>query len=261
MVRRDSLRSQWALLLRPCWLVPGWSLTISCRFWRPDWEMLGSVFRLGVPIGLTNLSEVSLFAASTMMMGWFGTIPLAAHGITLQLTSATFMVHVGLSNAATIRAGNAFGRRDRAHMGKGAIVVTMMSLVTAALTIFCFLVWPEPLLSLFMDNADPDRPEILRIGAGLLAVAALFQLVDGAQVIALGLLRGVQDTAVPMVIAALSYWAVGIPVSYLMGFVWEWQGVGVWLGLVCGLACAGILLMWRFWTVGLSKVGTQPEAA
>ncbi|WP_425045561.1 MATE family efflux transporter [Primorskyibacter sp. S87] len=231
------------------------------RFWRPDWEMLGSVFRLGVPIGLTNLSEVSLFAASTMMMGWFGTIPLAAHGITLQLTSATFMVHVGLSNAATIRAGNAFGRRDRAHMGKGAIVVTMMSLVTAALTIFCFLVWPEPLLSLFMDNADPDRPEILRIGAGLLAVAALFQLVDGAQVIALGLLRGVQDTAVPMVIAALSYWAVGIPVSYLMGFVWEWQGVGVWLGLVCGLACAGILLMWRFWTVGLSKVGTQPEAA
>ena len=80
-------------------------------------------------------------------------------------------------------------------------------------------------------------------------------LVDGAQVIALGLLRGVQDTTVPMIMAAVSYWAVGMPASYLLGFTFGLQGVGVWLGLVLGLACAGVLLMSRFWIRGLGKVG------
>ncbi|MFC6687048.1 MATE family efflux transporter [Jhaorihella thermophila] len=228
------------------------------RLWRPDGEMLARVFRLGLPIGLTSLSETSLFTASALMMGWLGTIPLAAHGIAVQLASTTFMVHLGLSNVATVRAGNAYGRRDREHMARGAAVVTGMSLAMAAATITLFLTIPETLLSLFMDADDPDRPEILAIGVGLLAVAALFQLVDGAQVIALGLLRGVQDTAVPMVIAALAYWAVGIPASYLLGFTFGFDGIGVWLGLVLGLGCAGILLSLRFWRFALPLVGAIP---
>lgn len=223
------------------------------RLWRPDREMFARVFRLGVPIGITSLTEVSLFAGSSVMMGWLGTAPLAAHGIALQLTSATFMVHLGLSNAATIRAGNAYGRRDRAHMARGAAVVTAMSLVMSALAIVLLLTLPDPLISLFLDPGDPERPQILLIGAGLLAAAALFQLVDGAQVIALGLLRGVQDTGVPMLIAALAYWGVGIPASYALGFPLGLGGVGIWLGLACGLAVAGVLLMWRFWRQGLAR--------
>ncbi len=229
--------------------------TLFQRFWRPDWEMFANVFRLGIPIGLTNLSETSLFTATAMMMGWLGTLPLAAHGIALQLTAVMFMVHLGLSNAATIRAGNALGRRDRAHLARGAVVVTIMSLLVSGFTIFLYLAFPELLLSAFMEPDDPDRPAILEIGVALLAVAALFQLVDGAQVIALGLLRGLQDTAVPMVIAVLSYWVIGIPASYVLGFVLEFGGVGVWFGLVLGLACAGILLMWRFWRTGLDRIG------
>lgn len=228
--------------------------TLFRRLWRADWEMFGQVFRLGVPIGLTSLSETALFAASAMMMGWLGTVPLAAHGIAVQLASGTFMVHLGLSNVATVRAGNAYGRRDRAHMARGALVVTALSLAMAIATITLFLLAPVPLISIFLESGDPDRPAIIAIGIGLLAVAALFQLVDGAQVIALGLLRGVQDTAVPMVMAAFSYWAVGIPASYLLGFTWGMGGVGVWLGLVVGLAFAGVLLMVRFWTRGLGKV-------
>ena len=81
----------------------------------------------------------------------------------------------------------------------------------------------------------------------LLAVAALFQLVDGAQVIALGLLRGMQDTRVPMIMAIVAYWGVGIPASYLLGFVLGWGGPGIWFGLVVGLAVAGVFLMSRFW--------------
>ncbi|WP_170770299.1 MATE family efflux transporter [Ruegeria lacuscaerulensis] len=224
------------------------------RFWRPDWEFFFSVLRLGVPIGLTTLAEVSLFAMSAIMMGWLGQVPLAAHGIALNLASATFMVHLGLSNAATIRAGNALGRKDRAHLEKGAIAVTAMSLVMSVLTVILFLTCAEPLISLFMEADDPQRSQILLIGTGLLAMAALFQLVDGAQVIALGLLRGLQDAKVPMVMAGLSYWVVGIPASYYFGFVQGMDGIGVWLGLVLGLAFAAVLLMARFWMRSVRSV-------
>ncbi|MDE4191186.1 MATE family efflux transporter [Phaeobacter gallaeciensis] len=228
------------------------------NFHRPDWEMLREVFRLGVPIGLTNLSEISLFTASAMMMGWLGTATLAAHGIAITLSGLTFMVHLGLSNAATIRSGNAYGRRDWPHMARGAKVVIALSLAMSVATIILFLTAPDPLISLFLGSEDPDKPQILLIGAGLLAAAALFQLMDGMQVVVLGLLRGVQDTGVPMVIAALSYWVVGIPASYLFGFTFGWGGVGVWYGLALGLSCAGFFLLIRFWRQAAHRV---PAAA
>ncbi len=217
------------------------------RLWRADWEAFARVFRLGWPIGLTNLAEVGLFAASAVMMGWVGTVPLAAHGIALTLASATFMIHLGLSNAATIRAGRAYGRRDERDLRQGAVVVIALSMGFAAFTIAVFLGFPRFLIGLFLDPGDAARPEILAVGVSLLAVAALFQFFDGAQVIALGLLRGVQDARVPMIIASVSYWIVGIPTSYLLGLSLGYGGLGVWAGLVIGLACASALLMARFW--------------
>ncbi|SFP17726.1 putative efflux protein, MATE family [Tranquillimonas alkanivorans] len=222
--------------------------TLFQRFWRPDCEALADVFRLGWPIGLTNLAEVGLFAASSIMMGWLGTIPLAAHGIALQVSSVTFMVHLGLSNAATIRAGNAAGRGDTEGLRTGAAAVTALSMIAAFLTVALFLGLPEPLIHLFLNPADPDRAAVTAIGSGLLAAAALFQVVDAGQVMALGLLRGVQDTRVPMLIGAVSYWVIGISCSYALGFTLGWGGVGIWLGLAAGLATAAVLLNWRFWT-------------
>jgi len=227
------------------------------RFWRRDGQMLGQVFRLGWPIGLTVLAEVGLFSASALMMGWLGTVPLAAHGIAVQLASLTFMVHLGLSNVATIRAGNALGRRDAPHMARGAGVVMVMSLVFSAFTVLVFLLFPQPLIDLFMQEDEPARREILAIGVGLLAMAALFQLVDGAQAIALGTLRGVQDTRVPMVMAAVSYWGIGVPCSYVLGFVLGWEGIGVWAGLVIGLGAAAVLLNWRYWGIILGRLRAQ----
>lgn len=230
------------------------------RFWRADAQMMRKVFRLGLPISITSLSEVGLFAASAVMMGWLGTIPLAAHGIAVQLASLTFMVHLGLSNVATIRSGNAHGRRDRPHMARGALVVTAMSVVFAAVTIAVFVLWPEPLISAFMQAGEPARDDIMRIGVGLLVMAALFQLVDGTQAVALGLLRGVQDTAVPMWMAAFSYWVIGIPCSYVLGFTFGWGGIGVWAGLVFGLAVASVLLNARFWGVSMRRDDTLAAA-
>ncbi|CUH53342.1 MATE family efflux transporter [Shimia marina] len=227
---------------------------LFARIWRPDWEVFAQVFRLGLPIGLTNLAEVGLFAASSLMMGWLGTIPLAAHGIALQLASLAFMVHLGLSNAATVRAGNALGRKDADHMARGAWVAIVMSLSIAFIAVTLFLLFPEQLLGLFIDPEETQREAILAIGVGLLYTAALFQVVDGAQVMALGLLRGVQDTRGPMVIAAVSYWIIGVPCAYVLGFVVGLGGQGVWLGLVVGLTAAAILLMARFWITDLSRL-------
>ncbi|MDA5556130.1 MATE family efflux transporter [Shimia sp. MMG029] len=227
---------------------------LFARIWRPDWDVFAQVFKLGLPIGLTNLAEVGLFAASATMMGWLGKIPLAAHGIALQLASLAFMVHLGLSNAATVRVGNAMGRKDADHMARGAIVAIVMSFGMACITVILFLLFPEYLLGLFIDADETERDAILAIGVSLLYVAALFQVVDGAQVMALGLLRGVQDTRGPMVIAAISYWLLGVSCAYVLGFKLELGGVGIWLGLVLGLTAAAIMLMYRFWRTDLSRL-------
>ncbi|MEM6376266.1 MAG: MATE family efflux transporter [Pseudomonadota bacterium] len=217
------------------------------RVWRPDWAAFGEVFRLGWPIGITNLAEVGLFAASTMMMGWLGTVALAAHGIALQISALTFMVHMGLSNAATVRAGQAYGRHDLTSLRDGGKVILWLSSAFALMTVVLFVALPEPLIAVFMHPEEKARAAVMSVGIGLLAAAALFQLADALQVMALGLLRGVQDTKVPMLIASLSYWVVGVPVSYWLGFGLGLGGVGVWLGLALGLALAAIFLLWRFW--------------
>ena len=224
------------------------------RFWRPDWEAFGQVFRLGWPIGVTSLAEVGLFAASSTMMGWLGTLPLAAHGIALQIASLTFMVHLGLSNVATVRAGRAVGRGDAEDLKRGGQVVVAISLIMAVLTVITFLSIPEILMALFLSPDEPNRAAVIALGVPLLAAAALFQLADAAQVMALGLLRGVKDTQIPMIIAAVSYWMIGMPVSYILGFVLDWQGPGVWLGLAVGLACAGIFMTGRFWLYAVKKI-------
>ncbi len=217
------------------------------RMWRPDWEAFARVFALGVPIGLTMLAEVALFSASSVMLGWLGALPLAAHGIALQIASVTFMIHLGLSNAATVRAGRALGRRDWQGMKDGALTAIAMSAGAAAITIVLFVTLPGPLIGLFLDPADPRREEVIAIGTVLLGAAALFQLADAMQVMAIGVLRGVQETRVPMIIATISYWLVGLPVAYTLGFPLGLGGVGVWLGLAAGLGLAAVLLMLWFW--------------
>jgi len=224
------------------------------RFWKPDWEMFGRVFQLGWPIGLTTLAEAGLFAGSALMIGWLGTVPLASHGVALQIASATFMVQLGLANAATIRAGGALGHADAVSLLRGARVVVCLSLAGTALAVLAFVTMPNLLLGVFIAPNEPQREAILELGRTLLMMAALFQLMDGLQVIYLGLLRGLHDTRVPMVMAALAYWGVGMPTAYVLGFPLGLDAPGVWLGLVVGLAVAAALLMGRFYRKGRGMV-------
>ena len=217
------------------------------RFWRPDWPAMAQVFRLGWPIGLTGLAESGLFQATAIMMGWIGTVELAAHGITMEVAALTFMVHLGLSNAATVRAGWADGAGDARSLRDGARVAIALSFGFGCAMVVLFLTMAQPIIGVFLDQSKPQSAAILAFGVQLLAIAALFQLTDAMQVMALGLLRGIQDTRVPLIAATISYWLIGIPTAYGLAFGLGWSGIGLWLGLVIGLLAAAISMMWRFW--------------
>lgn len=218
------------------------------RFWRPDWHAMGQVFRLGWPIGVTSLSEAGLFQATALMMGWIGTVELAAHGIAMEVAALAFMVHLGLSNATTVRTGRADGAGDAQALRDGARVAIALSVFFGLCMITLFVTLPGPIIALFLDLSKPESAGIIAFGTALLAVAALFQMADAMQVMALGLLRGIRDTRLPMIIAAVSYWGIGVPAAYLLAFRAGWGGQGLWLGLTLGLVCAATTMMWRFWS-------------
>ncbi|MBG6159507.1 MATE family multidrug resistance protein [Labrenzia sp. EL_159] len=216
------------------------------RIWRSDWPVFFQIVRMGAPIGLTIVAEGSLFTASAIMIGWLGTIPLAAHGIALQIASITFMVPVGLSMAAMTRVSLAAGRDD--HQGIGRAGWTSLGVTMIFMGIFAVLFWtiPEKLVGLYLDLDDPQALEVLTYGVSFLLVAALFQLADGAQIIGVNNLRGLGDTTIPLLYALFGYWVVGISLSLGLGFLAGWGGVGVWVGLAGGLASVALLANYRF---------------
>ncbi len=216
------------------------------RFWRADWSAFREVFRLGLPISLTILAEVGLFSMASIMMGWVGTIPLAAHGIALQVTSISFMIPLSFSQAGTVRLGRAVGRRDALGVERAGWTVIVLGVGFAVFSAAVFILFPEALISLYLDEANPDAADIVAYGAPLLAVAAAFQVVDSLQVLGAGLLRALKDTRVPMMIAVFSYWVIGVPAAYVLGIRMEMGGVGVWSGLALGLSFAAVLMNWRY---------------
>jgi len=219
------------------------------RFWRPDFSAMRQVFRLGWPIGVTSLMEGGLFQAASLMMGWIGTVELAAHGIAMQVASLSFMVHVGLSSAATVRTGRAEGAGDARGLRDGARVAIGLSVGFGLAMMALFLAFPRPIIAVFLDSSQAETAEIIAFGTILLVMAALFQMADAMQVMALGLLRGIRDTRVPMIAAIVSYWVIGIPCSYVLAFPLGLGGVGLWCGLVVGLLFAATSLMLRFWAL------------
>lgn len=216
------------------------------RFWRPDPEAFWNVFRLGWPIGITVLAEVGMFTAATAMVGWVGVIEVGAHGIALQVASLSFMFHLGLSHAVTVRAGAAQGRGDWVGLRRGASVSLVISILVAALASLSFFLFPETLLKVFVSPNEPNLEALLLRGTTLLYIAAAFQFFDAMQVMGTGLLRGLQDTKVPMYFATVSYWVIGVGSGYVLGFVVMWEAVGVWIGLTLGLAAATVLMLGRF---------------
>lgn len=216
------------------------------RFWRADWPRFIELLKLGAPISGILAFEVTIFNAAAFLMGLIGAAQLAAHAIALQIASVSFMVPLGLGQAATVRVGLAFGARNSeaaARAGWTAFVLGVSFMAAMALVMLAF---PEVLIGVFVNIADPANAAVVGWAVTFLVFAAMFQIVDGAQAVAAGMLRGLHDTNVPMLYAAIGYWGVGLPLGALLAFQFGLGGSGIWIGLFVGLAVVAVLLLYRW---------------
>ncbi|MFT4027635.1 MAG: MATE family efflux transporter [Novosphingobium sp.] len=216
------------------------------RWWRPEWQRLRDILRIGLPIALIVVAEGGFFSAAGFLMGRIGAAELAGHTIALQIAALTFQVPFGVGQAATIRAGFHYGARDRAGIGRAgwaAVIVAFgFSFVAAAVMVL----FPRAVLGIYVQINNPANAVMVGLAMQYLLVAAAFQLFDGIQAVAAGLLRGLQDTRVPMVMALFGYWIVGFGTAIWLGFYTPWAGIGVWIGLAVGLVATSALLLWRW---------------
>jgi MATE family multidrug resistance protein len=217
------------------------------RFWRADWARFRALWRIGLPIGLTLAFEVTIFNAAALLMGRIGASELAAHAIALQIASFTFMVPMGVGQAVTVRVGLAFGAGDRDGVTRAGWTAFALGVGFMVFTALLMVLVPHALVGVFLDLADPKNAPVVAFAVSFLFLAALFQLADGAQAVGAGMLRGLQDSRVPMMFALFGYWGIGLPVGVALGFWTPLRGTGIWIGLALGLLVVAALMLWR-WT-------------
>ena len=256
-----TLRNFIAALERPVWglviMLAAIPLNVAA-----GWALIFG--HLGLPaLGLFGAGLASTLSSSFLFFGLLAVIlidrrfrryrligrdSLAAHAVAIQIAALVFMVPMGIGQAATVRVGIAYGRGDRAGVGRSGWLALGIGTGFAFCAAALLILMPRTLVSAFLDLVDPANARTVSLAVSFLAVAALFQLADAAQAVGAGVLRGVQDTRVPMVFALIGYWVVGIGVGTLLAFPFGLQGVGIWLGLASGLGAAAVLLVAR-WTL------------
>jgi MATE family multidrug resistance protein len=176
---------------------------------RPDWRVLKDLFHVGWPISASYAFETGLFLASSLMMARFGNEALAAHTVVISISSVSYMIPYGLSQAATVRVGYFTGARDAPAARRAGFVALLLAIIWMVITGTAMVLLPEHLVGLYLDLDDPLNAGALTIALMIMPIGALFQVVDGVQTAAIGALRGVKDTHVPMVICFIGYWLIG----------------------------------------------------
>ena len=210
------------------------------------WKIFsGKVFKkllkMGMPIGMQMVFEGGAVTCTTIMMGWLGAKVLAAHQIALSISAVTFMVAAGIGSAASIRTANQKGLRNKYRLqmaGKSAILIVVIFMTVCSMAVVA--------TRFVLPTFYVQDQEVWQIASMLLVMVAIFQVSDGVQVVAINTLRGIQDVKVPTIITLIAYWLVGIPLSYVMGFVFNFGAEGVWSGLIISLTVAAVLLTIRF---------------
>ncbi len=247
-----------ALALVIAFLKPFRRYAVFSGLGHADWPRFLEIARIGLPIAITLFFEVTVFAGAAFLMGLIGETSIAAHAIALQIASASFMVPMGIGQASTVRVGLFYGARDRAGIGRAGWTAIVLGTGFMGIMALVLIAFPLSFTGVFIDTADARNAEVVALALGFLGVAALFQIVDGAQVVGAGVLRGLQDTRVPMYYAAFGYWVIGIGVGTLLAFPLGMKGVGIWIGLAAGLAVVAVLMLWR-WS-RREKLGLVPIA-
>jgi len=211
------------------------------QFSQLNWSVIKKILNIGIPTGFQHFFEVGAFAFSAVMIGWLGSKPLAAHQIALSMASITFMIILGISAAGTIRVGNALGRKNIPEVRQAAFTAILLAAGIMACFAASFILFRNFFPTLYIGDA-----EVISIAASLLIIAAFFQVSDGVQAVGLGVLRGITDVKIPMLISLIAYWIIGFPVGYYLGFIRNLGALGVWIGLSLGLTIAAIFFTLRF---------------
>jgi MATE family multidrug resistance protein len=249
-----TLVSRFVMLFHLWWLLAkrdkSKAYVTNIKFFKLSKEPFKKLINLGLPSAMQMFFEVGIFTAAIWLSGTLGANAQAANQIALNLSSMTFMVAMGLSVAAMIRVGNQKGLKDFRALKRIAESIFLVGFVFAVVFALFFVIFHTALPDLYVDLDDPanavDTAEVVKIAATLLLAAAVFQITDSIQVIALGALRGLQDVKIPTIITFISYWVIGFPISYLLGKEEAYGSLGIWLGLLAGLSVAAILLYFRF---------------
>lgn len=222
------------------------AMALFRNFHRPDWPRFRSLCRIGLPAGGLAMVEHGMFVIAALLMGVIGTTQLAAFHIATQVISMIFVVAFGISQAASIRIGGAAGARDLPLVRwRGRLAFRLTAVLMGLLGVVLWL-GAEEIFALFVNDADPKAAELIRMGASYLTIAAVFQLVDGVQIVACGVLRGLNDTVAALWLGLVGYIAAGVGFAWLFAFPLEMGGDGVIYGLSVGLAMVAALALARF---------------
>jgi multidrug resistance protein, MATE family len=213
---------------------------------RFDAALCGRIFRFGLPAGGVSAVESGLFMAVQLLIGTLGVIALSANQIAFTFQGIVFMIPLALSYAAAARVGFNLGAGNLAAARQsGFVALSLSAIYMAAMAAFMWM-HSEAIVAIFLDPADPTAAAVLPLAALLIVIGAVFQIVDGTQMVAMGALRGLNDTMVPFILGLLGYWAIGLTSGYVLGFSFGYGAVGLWWGLALGLTASAALLTWRF---------------
>jgi MATE family multidrug resistance protein len=219
---------------------------VLAHVWRIDWKLMRQLVAIGAPISIAFLLEYGLFSAAALLMGRISTTALAAHQIALQVTAILFMVPFGIGMAATVRVGHAVGRGDVAAIRRAGLVAMLLGIFLVTVLTLAVILARFAIARFFLGGDLRGVDATIDLAAKLLLVGATFFITDGIQSIAVGALRGMKDTRIPLLFAAISYWVIGFWLSYLLGFWTTLGAVGVWFGLSIGTVIYATLLVLRF---------------
>ena len=214
--------------------------------WRADGERLRAFWRLGLPMAATLSFEITVFNASVFAMGLIDAASLAAHAIVSQIGAVTFMVPLGVGQAATVRVGLAHGAADRDGVTRAGWSALALGVGFMALMSLAMILAPRRLIGAFLDVANPANAAVVALAVQFLAVVALFQIADGVQAVGSGMLRGLHDATTPMLYALGGYWGIGAPLGVALAFWAGFGGVGIWIGLATGIAVVAALMLRRW---------------
>lgn len=234
-----------AALAIAAWRKPFSDYHLLAHFWRIDWPLTRQLIALGAPISFSLLLEYGLFSSAALLMGLISTAAIAAHQIALQVTAVLFMVPLGISMAATVRVGHAFGRNEPLAVRRAGLVAAVLGIVLVSALTIAIIIGRFQLGRLFFGSSEASAATV-ELTATLLVVGATFFIADGLQTIMGGALRGINDTRMTLVFAAIGYWCVAFPAGWLLAFNAHFGAVGVWIGFSVGTFVYAGLLVLRF---------------